>query len=178
MATNHYLHWSYEALSFGAHNRVVKPVWFTMREIVISCAPSTASFRTLVLYHGKYLRPLILLLFLPSLPFLRGTGVCGTIAMTHKGKWVPCVWWRGAVAVTRCNHGDIPRGIHLELWEGGGIYELELLPPSFCHFILLSCPFARQICRHTIDSGNKLLEECGMGTTSPLCFGFLDTMVA
>lgn len=106
---------NYEALFCGTHNKAVKPIWtlFTTGQMVIPYAQSTASFGTLALYDGRSPQPLILLLFLPSLPFLRGPGVCGTITMAHKGKWVPCVWWRGAVAVTRYSQGGIPPGIHL-----------------------------------------------------------------
>lgn len=107
---------NYEAPFCGTCNKAVKPIWssFTTGQMMIHYAPSAASFGTLALYDGRSPHPLILLLlFLPSLPFLRGPGVCGTITVAHKGKWVPCVWWRGAVAVTRYSHGGIPPGIHL-----------------------------------------------------------------
>lgn len=110
---------SYEAPLCCTRNKAVKPIWslFTTGQMMIHYMPSAASFGTLALHDGRHPPPLHTHTYhphsfspFPSLPFPSwgGPGVCGTITMAHKGKWVPCVWWRGAVAVTRYSHGGIP----------------------------------------------------------------------
>lgn len=61
----------------------------------------------------------------------------------------------------------------------GNQREPELLSLSLCHFVLHYRSSPSQICRHTTDSSDKRLEECGMGPTSTMvaplfwCFGTL-----
>lgn len=132
-------------------------------------------------YMCHLLSPLCISPFLPPLSFLPegGPGVCGTITATHKGKWVPCVWWRAAASVTQYNHGGIAPGIHLlTLGRGGsnGAWTAVSVSLSLC---FAPRPSLGAICRHTADSSDKSLQKCGMGPTSTgvatvfWCFGSL-----
>lgn len=134
-------------------NKAVKRIW-TLIITVQTAAPyvpfvellGTLAFYDVTVDPNNYFFS-----FSSSSLFLRRPGVCGTINVTHKGKWVPCVWWKAALAVTQYNYGGITPRIHL-LTLGGKAIELELLSPSLCHFALLSRPSLSQICRHTADS--------------------------
>lgn len=93
MTTDHSLHWSELRVShlwnFCGTKKEVKPIWslFTTGQTMIHYEPSAVSFETLALYDGRSPHPrVLLLLFLPSPPSLRRSGVYGTITMAHKGK--------------------------------------------------------------------------------------------
>lgn len=107
----------------------------------------------------------------PSLPLLSSPplrpGVCGTIAVAHQGKWVPCVWWRGAVAVTRYMKAFLQESIFH--FGRGQIYELKLLSFSFCFTLsrALRVPSVG-ILTTPEDFSDKRLKSVGWG---PLLLG-------
>lgn len=168
-------------------NKIVQLIWlFTAGQKMIHYVPCVTSFGTLALCDCRSIHPLIfLLLFLPSLLLLRGPGVCGTITVGYKGKWDPCVWWKGAVTVTQYSHRGIPHAIH-PLTHGVKCYRSLNGPLSFCLLCSLVLLKVGSVGTQHIpeDSGDKR-SECGMGPTStrvaPLfwCFGSVlhsDTM--
>lgn len=161
----------------GPHNAAVKPIWtlFTAGQTVI---PYVQSMRNLlhpragIVQWADYRNhsfPFSSSLF----PSLRGTGVCGTTTKAHKNKWVPCVWWRGEVTVTRYGSG---RSSHESIFNSGRGYAMVASTAtalSLRHFIMLSCPVSKSDQQIPVISTWRRVEWGPLLPGLSLCFGVL-----
>lgn len=168
---------NYEAHFSGPHNAAVKPIWtlFTAGQTAIPYVQSMRNLlhpRTGIVQWADYRNHSFPFSSSPF-PSPRGTGVCGTTTRAHKDKWVPCVWWRGEVTVTRYGGG---RNSHESIFNSGrgdAVVACTATALSPRHFIMLSCPVSKSDQQMPVISTWRSVERGPLLPGLSLCFGLL-----